>query len=93
MPLHNKRQHVASLELPNEISGSQVHPTDDSFFDNVLAAGDLQNLQPSGQDDTYGHYLELVLADCVGFYQITNTIFVVQGWNTRGNVGTVSIHG
>jgi hypothetical protein len=91
IPVRNKRQRVAPLELPNEISGSQVHFTDDSFLDNTFAAGDLQNSQPSGQDDTYGHYLELVLADCVGFYQITNTIFVVQGWDTKGNAGNVSI--
>jgi hypothetical protein len=93
IPLRNKRRRVASLELSDEISGSQVHPTDDAFFNDVFAAGDLQNSQPSGQDDTYEHYLELVLADCVGFYQITNTIFVVQGWDARGNAGTVSIHG
>jgi hypothetical protein len=93
IPLRNKRQTMASLELPNEISGSQVHPTDDPFFNDVLEAGDLQNSQPSGQDDTHKHYLELVLVDCVGFYQIANTIFVVQGWDTRSNVGTVSIHG
>jgi len=92
LPVRNKRQRVASLELPDQISGGQLNPTDDPFFNDVSAASDLQNSQPSGQDDTYGHYLELVLADCVGFYQITNTIFVVQGWDTRGNVGTVSIH-
>ena len=32
IPLRNKRQRVASLELPNEISDSQVHPMDDPFF-------------------------------------------------------------
>jgi hypothetical protein len=93
IPLRNKRQRVASLELPDETSNSQVHPTDNPFFASEFAAGDLQNLQPSGQDDTYEHYLELVQVDCVGFYQITNTIFVVQGWDTKGNAGTVSIHG
>jgi hypothetical protein len=93
IPLRNKPQRVASLELPDETSNSQVHPTDDPFFASEFAAGDLQNLQPSGQDDTYEHYLELVQVDCVGFYQITNTIFVVQGWDTKGNAGTVSIHG
>ena len=91
-PLRNKRQRVASLELPDKISSSQVQPTDEPFFHDVFAAGDLQNSQPSGRDDTYEHYLELVLADCVGFYQITKTIFVVQGWDMRGNAGTVSIH-
>ena len=93
IPLRNKRQRVASLELSDEISSNQVQPTDELFFNDAFAAGDLQNSQPSGQDNTYEHYLELVLADCVGFYQITNTIFVVQGWDIRGNVGTVSSHG
>src|ERR1700689_4849824 len=63
IPLRNKQQHVVPLELPDEISSSQVHLTDDAFFDNAFAAGDLQNSQPSGQD-TYGHYLEIVLVDC-----------------------------
>ena len=93
IPLCNKRQHVASLELPDTISSSQVQSTDEPFFQDLFLAGDLQDSQPSGQDDTYEHYLELVLADCVGFYQITKTIFVVQGWDMRGNAGTVSIHG
>ena len=93
IPLRNKRQCVASPELPNEISDSQVHPMDDPFSNSDFAAGDLQNSQPSAQNDTYEHYLELVQADCVGFYQITNTIFMVQGWDMKGNAGTVSIHG
>ena len=84
---------MAFLELSNEISSNQVQPTDEPFFNDAFAGGYLQNSQPSGQDNTYEYYLELVLADCVGFYQITNTIFVVQGWDIRGNVGTVSSHG
>jgi hypothetical protein len=83
--------HAYMSTLPPQ-SPVKLNPTDNPFFNDVSAASNLQNLQPSGQDDTYGHYLELVLADCVGFYQITNTIFVVQGWDMRGNVGSVSIH-
>jgi hypothetical protein len=64
---------VTSLELPDKIS----------FFHDAFTASDLQDSQPSGQGVTYKHYLELVLADCVGFYQITKTIFVVQGWDMR----------
>src|SRR5882757_4399680 len=92
IPLRNKRQHVASPKLPDEISDNQVYLIDDPFFNSEFTVGDLQNSQPSGQDNTYGHYLELVQVDCVGFYQITNTIFVVQGWDTKGNAGTVSVH-
>jgi len=83
---------VASPELPDEIPDNQVYPIDDPFFNSEFTVGDLQNSQPSGQDNTYGHYLELVQVDSVGFYQITNTIFVVQGWDTKGNAGTVSVH-
>jgi hypothetical protein len=82
------------LESLGEISSSQVQPIEELFFNDALATGDSQDSesQPSVQDDTCKRYLELVLVDCIGFYQITNTIFVVQGWDVRGNTGTVSIH-
>ena len=85
IPPHNKQQHVASLESADKIFSSQVQPIEELFFIDALAT-------PSAQDDTYEHHLELVLVDCIGFYQITNTIFVVQGWDVRRNAGTVSIH-
>lgn len=33
---------------------------------------------------------QMVLADCVGFYQIANRVCVVEGWDTKRGEGTVS---
>jgi hypothetical protein len=42
-------------------------------------------------DEAYLHYVDLVLADGIAIYQISRTIFVVQGWDSRSISGTVSI--
>jgi hypothetical protein len=41
-------------------------------------------------EDTYLHYVDLVLAEGIAIYQISYTIFVVQGWDSRSISGTVS---
>ena len=42
--------------------------------------------------DTYLQYVDLVLAEGIAIYQISHTIFVVQGWDSRSVSGTVSNH-
>jgi hypothetical protein len=44
---------------------------------------------PTGQG-TYQAYLEYVLADCAGFYQISSRLCVVQGWDSKKKRVTVS---
>src|ERR1700722_5310794 len=43
---------------------------------------------PAG-DQEYERYVNLVLTDCLPFYQISPTIYVVQGWDQRNNEPTV----
>jgi hypothetical protein len=40
--------------------------------------------------DPYEHYVDAALADCCGFFQISKTLFVVQGWDAKGQRSTVS---
>jgi hypothetical protein len=40
--------------------------------------------------DSYEHYVDAALADCCGFFQISKTLFVVQGWDAKGQRSTVS---
>jgi hypothetical protein len=38
---------------------------------------------PDNQSQYYSAYLDYVLADCAGFYQISERLCVVQGWDGR----------
>jgi hypothetical protein len=39
--------------------------------------------------DPYEHYTDAALANCCGFFQISKTLFVVQGWDIQGKRSTV----
>jgi hypothetical protein len=39
--------------------------------------------------DPFDHYLDAALADCAGFFQISEKLFVVQGWDMKGRRSTV----
>jgi len=68
------QQHPASLELPD--GPTNVVSTDSDLIE-------------SDENDGYLHYVDLVLAEGIAFYQISSTIFVVQGWDPRSTSGTV----
>ena len=95
-PLPPKRRRVASPEHPDELPNNQSQLIDmESAVDDGSVSDDLQHSlaprQSALHENGYEHYLDLVLADCVGFYQISETIFVVQGWDARANTSTVSV--
>jgi hypothetical protein len=96
-PLRHKRLRVDCLEDSDELPTDQLQTTDDESIinDGFPPTDDLRNSsaqsQPARHEETYERYLDLVLADCVGFYQISKTVFVVQGWDPRVNTGTVSV--
>jgi hypothetical protein len=71
------QQDAGSLELANI-------PLD-------VGSTDPELIERNVDDDAYLHYVDLVLADGIGIYQISQTIFVVQGWDSRSISGTVSI--
>ena len=73
-----EQQHPGSFELP-----------DVSL--NVESAIDPEPIERNINDDAYLHYVDLALVDGIGIYQISQTIFVVQGWDSRSMSGTVSI--
>ncbi|KAG6827240.1 hypothetical protein H0H92_012650 [Tricholoma furcatifolium] len=37
----------------------------------------------NGDTDSYSEFLDLALSACIGFYQLTASIFVVQGWDHK----------
>jgi len=53
---------------------------------------DAQSSAPSlqrGNRSGYDLYMEAVLANCAGFYRVSNEFFVVQGWDTRRESASV----
>jgi len=40
---------------------------------------------------SYKLYMEAVLANCAGFYRVSNEFFVVQGWDTRRERASVGL--
>jgi hypothetical protein len=50
-------------------------------------------LEPSPEDRYYRQYASLVLSDCQPFYQISKTIYVVQGWDRKSGEATVRFTG
>jgi hypothetical protein len=59
--------------------------------DTLEAALSEPELPEAGIANSYLQYVDLVLADGIAIYQITQTIFVVQGWDSRSLSGTVSV--
>jgi hypothetical protein len=65
-------------------SGIIGEPGRESYTQNTA------NLEPSSDgNDPFEHYLDAALADCVGFFQISEKLFVVQGWDVKGRMSTV----
>jgi hypothetical protein len=49
------------------------------------------NVGQVGKDNSYKTYLDYVLSDCAGFYQISGRLCVVQGWDGQKQRVTVSL--
>jgi len=79
------------LEESDELPTNQLQTEDDGFQPTDDLRNSSPQRQPPSHEETYERYIDLVLADCVGFYQISKTVFVVQGWDPRANTGTVSV--
>ena len=41
---------------------------------------------------SYEIYMEAVVANCAGFYRVSNEFFVVQGWDTRRESASVGFY-
>jgi hypothetical protein len=92
-PLCNKQPWAATLEYFNELLNDCL-PLTDSLAPNLKVGSDFNltvSPEPRSPNDGYGYYLDLVQADSVGFYQILQTVFVVEGWDVRSSTITVCI--
>ncbi|KZP10585.1 hypothetical protein FIBSPDRAFT_757998 [Athelia psychrophila] len=94
MPARNRKRPRLTEPGDDVPSTSQVPPVtvsnlaEEDFW--TGAAGN-ESFPPANlEGDTYDQYCELVVNDGVSFYQITTTIYVVQGWDVRSNAGTDS---
>jgi len=84
--------HAVGVELigtPQEV--------DEPFIDMAASAWDPPSLHASDQDNGfqehphgYQEYVESVTADIAGVYLLNPNLFVVQGWDTRMLIATVS---
>src|ERR1700722_3468749 len=70
------QQHLGSIGLP--YGPPSVASTDPEVVERDL-------------NDPYLHYVDLALTDGIAIYQISQTIFVVQGWNSRSLSGSVRV--
>lgn len=59
-------------------------------FDPSLAVVSDDGGPAGNRVDSYEHYVDAALADCCGFFQISKTLFVVQGWDAKWQRSTVS---
>jgi hypothetical protein len=53
-------------------------------------AGSSMDFESGGESGTYAEYIDCTLAGAAGFFQITTTVFVVQGWDDRMKSATVA---
>jgi hypothetical protein len=83
------RFHRESWEATCEMAG----PADDSAdLPATIPRSPLFTQVPKlTSDDSYLRYVDLVLADCAAFYQISATVYAVQGWDQKKQEPTVSL--
>jgi hypothetical protein len=78
-----------------DLEGSTWSNYSEVITEHGLEGGTLSATCPelTWQDvDPFEHYADAALADCSGFFQISEMLFVVQGWDAKGQRSTVSRH-
>ncbi|KAF8870061.1 hypothetical protein BD779DRAFT_1456051 [Infundibulicybe gibba] len=83
-----KRQKLQEREL-SPFEEVVVGIDDDTL---LFQAGDTRETDADsvGDDEEYRRFVESVLADECSMYQLSDSLFVVSGWNQRLNMGTAS---
>jgi hypothetical protein len=72
------------IQLPDQL------PPPDVSLASTASDSDSESDQRDDENDAYLRYVDLVLAGSIAIYQISRTVFVVQGWDSRCLSGTVS---
>jgi hypothetical protein len=72
------------IQLPVQ----QLSP--DASLASTASDSDSESDKRDNENDAYLYYVDLVLAGCIAIYQISYTVFVVQGWDLKCLSGTVS---
>ena len=89
----NRKRSRKDRELQQETSDWTSEPDADSdVLDCILMSPESPRLavQTAIPDlDDYERYAGLVLADCLPFYQLSPTVYVMQGWDGHNNQPTV----
>ncbi|KAG6810513.1 hypothetical protein H0H92_011540 [Tricholoma furcatifolium] len=77
---------IASTQSPNDLSSPPLQPLSADWSQDGPDMLELL-LPPSIGDadhpDRYSEFVEAVFTACLGFYRITASVFVVQGWDTK----------
>lgn len=77
-----------TAEIVSEPNGAEpvdlFPPTSSELFTPLATQSSIAT-----SDQSYAQYVNLLLADCVTFYQISTTLYVVQGWDQKAQEPTV----
>lgn len=67
----------------------EMTPTDDDQFPSSTM--DLEEELIKGPNDTYEYFVEAVMAQVCSIYQLTDRLFLVNGWNAISRTPTVCL--
>jgi hypothetical protein len=92
-PARRKGFRTRTCNKPESQQGTSDWTSEDLFGQNYISSRSpspppIQTTVPTEYDE-YERYVNLVLADCLPFYQISQTVYVVQGWDRKNNEPTV----
>jgi len=86
-------------DYSTELVGGSCQTLVSDSLGSIIGSGTSNVPSPRGMEDSelaeypvdsFEHYIDAVLADCAGFFQITKILFVVQGWDTKWQRSTVA---
>ena len=60
-------------------------------LDNTILQGDVDSAGTTHEDDRYEEYIDSTLSAALGFYRVSSTLYIVQGWDVKTGFGTVRL--
>lgn len=72
-----------------EDTGNYDAPWPDAEVDTGVVSPVAENTE-SDQGNHFTEFVEATLAAAMGFYQVSQSLYVVQGWDSKSGTGTVS---
>ena len=89
----SKQPQVPSLTHATPDSDYPDFEIDDTGLnlDNSILQGDVDSAGTTHGDDRYEEYIDSTLSAALGFYRVSSTLYIVQGWDAKTGFGTVRL--